>query len=157
MSHSSSHKNDTQAHAGSTHATPKANTKGAATRSAADDQLKLLLLLAADWLNNDRTHQAEIGALTASLTAAAGPPVNVDVPYASQAGATLACTMGNWQGEPTGYAYQWFVDGVVREGATSATMAVTPEDSGHSGACIVTATNALGETAAPMSNSVVVT
>ena len=155
MSHAAT-KNDTHgAHTAST-ATPKAGAKAAAPRDAAADAQKLLLLLAADWLNNDRTHQAEIAALTASLTAAAGPPVNVDVPYASQAGATLACTMGNWHGEPTAYAYQWFVDGVVHDGATSATMAVTPEDSGHSGACVVTATNAHGDTTAPMSNAVTV-
>ena len=74
----------------------------------------------------------------------------------SQAGATLNCTMGNWQGEPTSYAYAWFVDGVAREGASSATYAVQPDDVGHSAACVVTATNAHGDTTAPMSNAVTV-
>ena len=143
--------------ASNTKADAKAGAKGAQPRDAAADAQKLLLLLAGDWLNNDRTHQAEIAALTASLTASAGPPVVVDVPYASQAGATLACTMGNWQGDPTGYAYAWYIDGVAKDGATSATVPVTPDDVGHSAGCVVTATNALGDTAAPMSNSVTVT
>ena len=162
MSHST--KNDTHgahdtkgdaAHTAST-ATPKAGAKAAAPRDAAADQLRLLGLLAADWLNNDRTHATEIAALLASLTYAQGPPVNVDVPLASLTGATASCTMGNWQGEPTSYAYAWHNDGVAIAGAADATYTVQPDDSGHSLACVVTATNALGSTAAPMSNAVTV-
>jgi hypothetical protein len=125
-------------------------------RDTAVEQTKLLLLLAGDWLNNDRTHSKEIAALVGAMTAAAGPPVNVDVPYVSVAGATASCTMGNWRGEPTEYAYAWQRDGVAIAGATSATYAVKPDDSGHSLACVVSATNALGTTAAPMSNAVLV-
>ena len=55
-----------------------------------------------------------------------------------------------------GYAYAWYVDGVAREGASSATYAVQPDDVGHSAACVVTATNAHGDTTAPMSNAVTV-
>jgi hypothetical protein len=40
------------------------------------------------------------------------PPVNVDVPHVQQEGSVLTCTMGNWDGEPTHYSYQWRVDGV---------------------------------------------
>jgi hypothetical protein len=134
----------------------RANARAAAPRDAAADAQKLLLLLVADWLNNDRTHSAEIAALAAAMTAAAGPPVNVDVPYASLTGATASCTMGNWQGEPTSYAYAWHSDGVAIDGATSATYAVQPDDSGHSLACVVTATNALGSTVAPMSNAIAI-
>jgi hypothetical protein len=134
----------------------RANARAAAPRDAAADAQKLLLLLVADWLNNDRTHSREIAALAAAMTAAAGPPVNVDVPSASLSGATASCTMGNWTGEPTSYAYAWHRDGVAIEGATSATYAVQLDDSGHSLACVVTATNALGSTAAPMSNSVAI-
>ena len=43
--------------------------------------------------------------------AAMEPPVNVDVPYVAQEGSVLTCTMGNWEGEPSHYAYQWRVDG----------------------------------------------
>jgi hypothetical protein len=159
MSHAST-KNHEPAHASgsTTHPTQQATrgTRAAAPRDAAADQLRLLLLLAGDWLNNDRTHAAEIGALTAAMVGAQGPPVNVDVPFVSQTGATLSCTMGNWQGEPTSYAYAWHNDGVAIAGATSATYAVQPDDSGHNLACVVTATNAQGSTAAPMSNAVAI-
>jgi hypothetical protein len=137
------------------HDQPHAATKAAAPRDTSADQSKLLLLLAADWLNNDRTHAAEIAKLLAGVTASAGPPVNVDVPHVSQSGGVLNCTMGNWQGEPTGYAYQWHSDGVANS-ATGPTYTILPADSGHSLACTVTATNAMGSTAAPMSNAVAV-
>jgi hypothetical protein len=137
-------------------ATSHGNARAAAApRDAAADQLRLLTLLAADWLNGDRTHAAEIATLTAALTTAQGPPANVDVPAVTQTGATLFCTMGNWTGEPTSYAYAWHSDGVAN-GATAATYTVQPDDSGHSLACVVTATNALGSTNAPMSNSVAI-
>lgn len=157
MSHTTT-KNETS-HGASTHpaqqATSRASTRAAATRDAAADQLRLLMLLTADWLNNDRTHAREIAALAAAMAGAQGPPVNVDVPAVTLTGATAACTMGNWQGEPTEYAYAWHNDGVAN-GATGATYAVVPEDSGHSLACVVTATNAQGATAAPMSNAVAI-
>ena len=152
---STSHKNDT-------HGTPtpkadaKATAKGAAPRDATDDQLRLLLLLSTDWLNGDRTHSAEIATLTASLAGAQGAPVNVDVPFVSQTGSTLFCTMGNWSGEPVSYVYDWHMDGVSNGGAQP-TYAVQPDDGGKTATCAVTATNALGSTAAPMSNAVTVT
>ena len=34
-------------------------------------------------------------------------PTNVTVPHVTQDGAVLNCTMGEWTGEPTSYAYQW--------------------------------------------------
>ena len=52
-------------------------------------------------------------------------------------------------------AYAWHADGVAN-GGTTATYTVVPEDSGKSLACQVTATNAMGSTAAPMSNAVAV-
>jgi hypothetical protein len=81
--------------------------------------------------------------------------VNVDVPFVSQTGGTLSCTMGNWTGEPTSYAYAWHNDGVAN-GAVDATYTVQPDDSGHNLACVVTATNAQGATAAPMSNAIAI-
>ena len=151
MSHSTSHANPVTQHT----SPARANARAAAPRDAAADAQKMLLMLADDWLNGDRTHAAEIRALHTALVAASGPPVNVDVPYVSLTGAMASCTMGNWQGEPTSYAYAWHLDGVAN-GATDATYTVTPDDSGHSLACVVTATNAMGSTAAPMSNSVAV-
>ncbi len=156
---SGTHRNDERSHASGSTQQPTSSRAGTratpAPRDAAADQQKLLLLLTADWLNNDRTHAREIAALAAAMAGAQGPPVNVDVPAVTHSGGTLQCTMGNWSGEPTSYAYAWHNDGVAN-GATDATYGVTPEDSGHSLACQVTATNALGATAAPMSNAVAI-
>ena len=82
-------------------------------------------------------------------------PVNVDVPHVTQAGGTLNCTMGNWQGEPTGYAYAWTIDGAAA-GTNAADYAVQAGDVGKSAVCVVTATNAVGSTAAPPSTPVIV-
>jgi hypothetical protein len=96
---------------------------------------------------------AELGVTGDGATA---PPAVVDVPHVAQEDAVLTCTMGNWTGEPTGYAYQWQRDGAdIGDGTTP--YAVTPADVGATVACIVTATNANGSTAAPASNGVVVT
>jgi hypothetical protein len=84
------------------------------------------------------------------------PPVNVDVPHVQQEGDTLTCTMGNWEGEPTGYTYQWQLDGADITGGT-ATLPIMADDVGKTATCVVSATNALGTTAAPPSNGVVVT
>jgi len=83
-------------------------------------------------------------------------PVNVDVPHVSQTGSVLTCTLGNWTGEPTSYAFQWKM-GVTNVGTSAATYTVQPGDVGATATCIVTATNAHGATAAPPSNGVVVT
>jgi hypothetical protein len=83
------------------------------------------------------------------------PPVNVDVPLVTQSGATLNCTMGNWDNVPTSYSYAWEVGGAAA-GTDAATYAVQPADIGQSALCVVTATNAIGSTAAPPSNSVTV-
>jgi len=84
-----------------------------------------------------------------------GAPANVDVPFLSQSGSQLACTMGNWTGEPTSYAYAWQINGNP-VGTDAATYDVQPGDVGGTAICTVTATNANGSTAAPPSNSVVV-
>jgi hypothetical protein len=80
-------------------------------------------------------------------------PVNVDVPYVSQDGAALNCTMGNWEGEPTTYAYQWQAEG-VDVGDDTATHALVESDIGLAFVCVVSATNAAGTTTAPPSNMV---
>jgi hypothetical protein len=85
----------------------------------------------------------------------ASAPVNVDVPFVDQSGSELRCTMGNWQGEPTAYVYQWKMDGTDIPG-DGATLPVTSADTGHSATCVVTAENAHGSTTAPPSNAVVV-
>ena len=86
--------------------------------------------------------------------AAAAPPVNVDVPYVEAMGQTASCTMGNWNGEPTSYAYAWQRDGMAISGATAASYPMVAADSGKAIGCIVTATNSAGSTAAPLSNTI---
>ena len=97
----------------------------------------------------------DAAAAAVDAAGAASVPVNVDVPHAAQDGMTLACTMGNWSGEPTDYAYQWQRDGV--DDSAGASIAVTEDDMGHSFACVVTASNDAGSATAPPSNAVVVT
>jgi hypothetical protein len=131
---------------------PKATAEATDTST---DVRKMLMMLTEDWLNNDRTHAGEIATIYANLVAQLGPPTNRDVPYVGLVGGIASCTMGNWDGEPTGYAYDWHLDG-VSNGATGADYTVLPADAGHTLACVVTATNALGSTAAPMSNGVAI-
>ena len=95
-------------------------------------------------------------------TEPSAPPANVDVPHVSGTGTvgqTLTCTMGNWDNMGSGevsYAYQWQSDGTT-DLATGSSYVVAAGDVGHSITCVVTATNALGSTAAPPSNAVSVT
>jgi hypothetical protein len=110
----------------------------------------------ADELSVLNASVVELQAYEASLVAPIlGPPVNVDVPYASQVGNVLNCTMGNWQGEPTTYVYQWQIDGsdVPSDGMD---LPVDPVYVGFVATCIVTAENADGSTAAPPSNPVTI-
>lgn len=97
----------------------------------------------------------DAAAAAVDAAGAASVPVNVDVPHAAQDGMTLTCTMGNWNGEPTAYAYQWQRDG-ADIGGDAAMYPVTEDDVGRSFACVVTASNDAGSATAPASNSVVV-
>jgi hypothetical protein len=86
------------------------------------------------------------------------PPVNRDAPHVSgdgTVGVTLDCTMGNWDGEPTSYAYQW-KRGATDVVGTGNTYLVAAEDAGASISCVVTATNDAGSTVAPPSNAVAI-
>lgn len=83
------------------------------------------------------------------------PPVNTDIPAVTQDADTLSCTMGNWQGEPSSYSYEWRIDGVVVPGFNDM-LGLTAADVGKSATCTVTATNAIGSTAAPPSMPLVV-
>jgi hypothetical protein len=85
-----------------------------------------------------------------------GPPTVVDVPSISgdgEVGSVLTATMGNWQGEPTSYSYDWDAMGAD---TSSATYTVDALDAGGSITCVVTATNAYGSTEAPPSNAITV-
>lgn len=101
-----------------------------------------------------------IGQLEAGIGAAAPyiVPVNKTVPTCSGTGivgSAVSCTTGEWYGAPTGYSYQ-FMNGSSPLGTASETASYTvlPADVGAQIACVVTATNATGSTAAPVSNAV---
>lgn len=83
-------------------------------------------------------------------------PVNTAVPHVSQSGTVLTCTMGLWDNTPTGYAYQWQLNG-INAGTNASTYTRQPADVGQTATCVVTATNSVGSTAAPPSVGVVVT
>lgn len=84
-------------------------------------------------------------------------PTNVDAPALLGVGAVgevLSCTMGNWTGEPTTYAYQWMADGQTVSTIGDAYV-VSPDDAGKDVTCLVTASNAAGS-AQSQSNAVAV-
>jgi hypothetical protein len=83
------------------------------------------------------------------------PPQVRDVPYLSQTGDLLTCTMGNWTGEPDSYKYQFRRDTSTLVGTESNEYVVTPADVGRSLDCVVEATNAAGK-GSSTSNAVVV-
>jgi hypothetical protein len=84
------------------------------------------------------------------------PAVTVNGAMAGTAdiGDTLACTMGEWEGEPTAYAYQWLNGS--NEIGTGASYVVAEADAPGSLRCVVTAINGAGATQAPPSNAVAV-
>jgi hypothetical protein len=85
-------------------------------------------------------------------------PKQVDVPHVQQDGDKLTCTMGNWEGEPTSYSYQWKQDGEnAGEASDVGEYDVTEADVGTMMSCVVTASNDAGETEADPSNEVEVT
>jgi hypothetical protein len=99
-----------------------------------------------------------VGNMAVFATAEAAPmapPVNRDIPYIAQEGAVLTATMGNWDGAPTDYAYQWRLDG-ADAGDGTATYTTVAGDVGKTAICVVSATNAAGTTAAPPSNQVLI-
>jgi hypothetical protein len=88
------------------------------------------------------------------------PPRNTAIPYVSPetaaVGEVLSCTMGEWNGDPTEYAYGWFLDG-TDTGVVGSSYTPVAGNEGHTVTCVVTATNNAGSTAAPPSNAVTVT
>jgi hypothetical protein len=93
-----------------------------------------------------------------TITATTAHPRLVSLPVISGTateGNTLTVSNGYWLEAPTSYTYQWTRDGASIGGATSRTFALTDTDGSKSIACVVTATNANGSTAAT-ANSVLV-
>ena len=87
-------------------------------------------------------------------------PAIIDIPYAHAAatppivGTVCSVTNGNWTGLPTGYTYQWKRDGTTNLGTAASYTLIAADIGGHQITCVVTATNAVGSTAAPPSNAI---
>ena len=90
-------------------------------------------------------------------------PGNIDVPAvygptgslnAGTVGQVLTASQGNWSGTPSSYAYQWVRSPATNVGTNANTYTLVAGDSAHQVACIVSATNATGTTAAPISNQI---
>jgi hypothetical protein len=108
------------------------------------------------------TNAQVIGAIN-NVRALVNKPVVIDVPYAylttappAAIGSIVSCTLGNWDGVPVSYTYQWKRDGVTNIGTTNSPTApytlIAADIGGHALTCTVTATNAQGSTVAPASN-----
>lgn len=85
------------------------------------------------------------------------PPVNTTLPAVTgtaQVGETLSCSEGEWDNEPTSFAYQWQRSATGEGGwadilgAATSTYKLVVADEGEFIRCVVTATNAGGKTAA---------
>lgn len=71
--------------------------------------------------------------------------VNGSIATTCAVGDTLACTLGNWTGEPTGYWQSWLADSaLVSSGGGETSYIVQPADAGKSIIVSVTASNASG-------------
>jgi hypothetical protein len=84
-------------------------------------------------------------------------PIVRDVPALTGTGVTgtaLTVTNGNWRAVPTSYSYAW-LSGSSPVGTDANTYTVDVADVGKSITCTVSATNAVGTTAAPPSNAIV--
>jgi len=72
------------------------------------------------------------------------PPTNTSPPVISgtpQAGHTLSCSTGRWNGNPTTFKYQWNRNGSAIQGANKATYVAQLADEGSRLTCTVTAFN----------------
>lgn len=78
-------------------------------------------------------------------------PVNVTLPVISGAptqDTTLRASNGTWLNTPTSFTYQWYRDGILIVGATSANYTAVAADVGHALTVAVTASNAGGSATA---------
>ena len=100
---------------------------------------------------------------TSGAVVAAAAPANTLAPALSTTapaqGAAITVTTGTWNGNPTGFAYQWFYadTSAAISGATAASYTPVAGDIGHSLRVTVTANNANGSSAANSNTSGAVT
>ena len=76
-----------------------------------------------------------------------GLPVSTEAPSISgtaATGQTLSCSNGAWTESPTGYTYEWKLEGAVIPGASESTYKVPAGDEGKKITCVVTATDGAG-------------
>jgi hypothetical protein len=98
---------------------------------------------------------AAVGEYSAVVMA---PPTNTAPPTLSgtaEAGETLTCSEGGWEGSPTSYEYEWLRDGTVIAGATSSEYALTAADESSAVQCQVNAVNGEGAVGAVSTQDVV--
>lgn len=92
----------------------------------------------------------EVGVLATTVIAPpTAAPQNAILPAISgtaQTGQTVTCSTGTWLNNPTSFAYQWKRDG--SNVSTGASRVLVAADETHLITCQVTATNAIGSTAA---------
>jgi hypothetical protein len=145
---------DTRTHDATIQAPPAALLIGPAQTRFTND----ILLHVNAGLAGNLTQSQMIAAID-GVAGVLSPPAVVDVPYASAnasppiVGTVASVTNGNWIGTPSSYAYAWYRNGVAIGGATAATYTLVSADTGGKQLqCQVTATNATGSTAAPLSN-----
>jgi hypothetical protein len=118
-----------------------------------------LLLLVNQAKGGNLSNSQIISGLDDALGVVHAPGV-IDIPFASAnattpiVGTVVSVTNGNWTGAPTGYAYQWKRDGTTNLGTAASYTLIAADIGGHQIACVVTATNANGSTAAPPSNAI---
>ncbi|HWF74667.1 MAG TPA: hypothetical protein VG186_15060 [Solirubrobacteraceae bacterium] len=92
------------------------------------------------------TYATDVVRLTAGAVVvtppAGGVPTITGTPSPGQ---TLTCQHGTWSGSPTGYTYQWNLDGTaVTAAATTDTFVIPSADAGHALTCTVVASNGGG-------------
>lgn len=115
-------------------------------------------VMLADLINRGKAGGLTVSQMVSAIDGVVGqaaPPAVIDIPYVSAVGALASCTTGNWAGTPSSYAYAWKRNGTTAIGTNTATYTMVGGDTGQQVACIVSATNVQGTTAAPISNSVV--
>jgi hypothetical protein len=89
------------------------------------------------------------------LTVQLGRPYNLALPQitgTAAVGQVLTCENGDWSGNPVAYTHQWTRDGVPIAGATAQKYTLTEADGAALIACVVRASNEIGDGSATAGN-----